>query len=302
MAGLYVLLGRKLQRVLGVFFGGFLVLMYGPTIVMTVLSFQGSRGLTSFPASGLFSSYWYDILVNDETQAALRDSIMVSLKLSALVCIITAVLSLMLGMAFRERFRGSTPLFYLVLLSLMTPGLLLSLGSTLLSSYLGRDTSIYTTALGVQVVWALPFGFLVMLTVFNRYDARAEEAARDLGASAIRTFREVTLPIVWVGVFGAALFGFTLAWNEFERTYLVTGYISTLPARALHRDDGDGLPAVHLRARRAHDAVLDHPDSPLPGRQQRRRAALAGEGVEEDSAGDFSMAASQAEAPAASGD
>ena len=50
---------------------------------------------------------------------------MVSLKLSALVCIITAVLSLMLGMAFRERFRGSTPLFYLVLLSLMTPGLLL---------------------------------------------------------------------------------------------------------------------------------------------------------------------------------
>ena len=81
----------------------------------------------------------------------------------------------------------------------------------------------------MQVVWALPFGFLVMLTVFNRYDARAEEAARDLGASAIRTFREVTLPIVWVGVFGAALFGFTLAWNEFERTYLVTGPVATLP-------------------------------------------------------------------------
>ena len=135
----------------------------------------------------------------------------------------------MLGMAFRERFRGSTALFYLVLLSLMTPGLLLSLGTTLLTSYLGRDVSIYTTALGVQVVWALPFGFLVMLTVFNRYDARAEEAARDLGASAIRTFREVTLPIVWVGVFGAALFGFTLAWNEFERTYLVTGPVATLP-------------------------------------------------------------------------
>lgn len=231
LAGLYVVLGRKLQRALGVFFGGFLLLMYGPTIVMTLLSFQGTQGLTSFPASGLFSSYWYDILVNDETQAPLRDAIVVSLKLSAIVCVITAVLSLMLGMAFRERFRGSTPLFYLVLLSLMTPGLLLSLGSTLLTSYIGRDASIYTTALGVQVVWALPFGFLVMLTVFNRYDARAEEAARDLGASALRTFREVTLPIVWVGVFGAALFGFTLAWNEFERTYLVTGPVATLPTQ-----------------------------------------------------------------------
>jgi ABC-type spermidine/putrescine transport system permease subunit II len=231
LAGLYVVLGRRLQRALGVFFGGFLVLMYGPTIVMAMLSFQGSRGLTSFPASGVFSTYWYDILINDETQSALRDSIVVSLKLSALVCVITALLSLMLGMAFRERFRGSTPLFYLVLLSLMTPGLLLSLGSTLLTSYIGRDASIYTTALGVQVVWALPFGFLVMLTVFNRYDARAEEAARDLGASALRTFREVTLPIIWVGVFGAALFGFTLAWNEFERTYLVTGPVATLPTQ-----------------------------------------------------------------------
>jgi putative spermidine/putrescine transport system permease protein len=231
LAGLYVVLGHKLQRSLGVFFGGFLILMYGPTIIMGLLSFQGTNGLTSFPASGLFSDYWYRILISDETQSALRDSIGVSLKLSALVCVITAVLSLMLGMAFRERFRGSTPLFYLVLLSLMTPGLLLSLGTTLLTSYIGRDVSLYTTALGVQVVWALPFGFLVMLTVFNRYDARAEEAARDLGASAIRTFREVTLPIVWVGVFGAALFGFTLAWNEFERTYLVTGPVATLPTQ-----------------------------------------------------------------------
>ena len=232
LAGLYVVLGRKLQRALGVFFAGFLVLMYGPTIVMTLLSFQDSRGLTSFPASGIFST----LLVRHPRQrrdcrrrCATRSSSRSSSARSS--CVITAVLSLMLGMAFRERFRGSTPLFYLVLLSLMTPGLLLSLGSTLLTSYIGRDASIYTTALGVQVVWALPFGFLVMLTVFNRYDARAEEAARDLGASAIRTFREVTLPIVWVGVFGAALFGFTLAWNEFERTYLVTGPIATLPTQ-----------------------------------------------------------------------
>ena len=64
-------LGRKLQRVLGVFFVGFLLLMYGPTLLMTLLSFQGSRGLTAFPTSGLFSTYWYDILINDSTQQAL---------------------------------------------------------------------------------------------------------------------------------------------------------------------------------------------------------------------------------------
>ena len=302
LAGLYVVLGRKLQRALGVFFGGFLVLMYGPTIVMTLLSFQDSRGLTSFPASGVFSTYWYDILVNDETQAALRDSIVVSLKLSALVCVITAVLSLMLGMAFRERFRGSTPLFYLVLLSLMTPGLLLSLGSTLLTSYIGRDASIYTTALGVQVVWALPFGFLVMLTVFNRYDARAEEAARDLGASAIRTFREVTLPIVWVGVFGAALFGFTLAWNEFERTYLVTGPIATLPTQ-LYTVMTATVFQPYIFALGVLTTLFSFVLIALfllvSGVAVRRARAKV---VEEDSAEDFSMAASRRQAPAPSGD
>ncbi len=81
----------------------------------------------------------------------------------------------------------------------------------------------------MQVVWALPFGFLVMTAVFNRYDAGPRRPRATSGASSFTTFREVTLPIVWTGVFGAALFGFTLAWNEFERTFLVAGPTQTLP-------------------------------------------------------------------------
>jgi putative spermidine/putrescine transport system permease protein len=162
-----------------------------------------------------------------------RDGIGKSLWLSAIVAAITAVLSLTLGMAFRRQFRGSGILFYAILLSLMTPGLLLSLGLSFLLYYLGLSSGqgafAYLPIIGVQTVWALPFGFLVMMSIFNRYDARAEEAARDLGASSITTFREVTLPLVWTGVFGAGLFGFTLALNEFERTFLVSGTINTLP-------------------------------------------------------------------------
>ena len=36
-----------------------------------------------------------------------------------------------------------------------------------------------------------------------------------------RTFREVTLPLIWTGLFGAFLFGFVLSWNEYDRTALV---------------------------------------------------------------------------------
>ena len=59
-----------------------------------------------------------------------------------------------------------------------------------------------------------------MVAVWNRYDARVEEAARDLGADQRRTFREVTLPLIWTGIFGAFLFGFTLMWNDYDRTVL----------------------------------------------------------------------------------
>ena len=88
--------------------------------------------------------------------------------------------------------------------SLMTPGVLLSLGMSLWWKLLGLNVALYPSGLGVQVVWALPFGFLVMLAIFNRYDVAVEEAARDLGASALQTFTRVTLPIIWGGVFGAA--------------------------------------------------------------------------------------------------
>ncbi len=219
---------RRTTWILGILFGIFVLFMYGPMLCMAVLSLQDNFGSQTFPARGLVDTHWYEELTSDRLQSV-RDAIGVSVRLSIVVALITGYLSLSLGMAFRQRFFGSGILFYAILLSLMTPGILISLGLSLLWYYLGADPGIYTTALGVQVVWALPFGFLVMTAVFNRYDAAAEEAARDLGASSFTTFREVTLPIVWTGVFGAALFGFTLAWNEFERTFLVSGPTQTLP-------------------------------------------------------------------------
>ena len=225
---------NKSKPILLIFFLLFIVFMYGPMLTMGVLSLQGTTGSMTLPAKELFSFHWYSELQSSSSvMVSVRQGISKSLWLSLIVAAITAILSLTLGMAFRRAFRGSGILFYAILLSLMTPGLLLSLGLSFLLYYAGiakgEGTVGYLPIIGVQAVWALPFGFLVMMSVFNRYDARAEEAARDLGASSVRTFREVTLPLIWTGVFGAGLFGFTLALNEFERTFLVSGSIITLP-------------------------------------------------------------------------
>jgi putative spermidine/putrescine transport system permease protein len=96
---------------------------------------------------------------------------------------------------------------------------------------MGLETSLWHTALGANSVWGIPFGFLVMLAIWNRYDDHIDEAARDLGAGATRTFWEVTLPLVWTGIFGAFLFGFTLTWNDYDRTVLLVVGDPTLPLR-----------------------------------------------------------------------
>lgn len=213
---------------LGVWFAIFLLFLYGPILVMLVLSLQGSAGGPTFPARGLISGYWYSYL-GGPNAAAIRSAATTSLLLATVVGLIGGALSLSLMMAYRRMGRRTgAALLYLVLLSLMTPGILLSLGMTLWWKLLGVNLALYPAVLGVQVVWALPFGFLVMLAIFNRYDIAVEEAARDLGASTLHTFTRVTLPIIWGGVFGAALFGFTLSWNEFERTLLVSP-TNTLP-------------------------------------------------------------------------
>jgi putative spermidine/putrescine transport system permease protein len=219
---------ERLSKIgLGIWFALFLVFMYGPILVMLILSLQDQSGQSTFPARGLISGYWYNYLGGSQS-ADIRHSVVISLVLAVIVGLLSGALSLSLIMAYRRMRRWGTALLYLVLLALMTPGLLLSLGMSMWWKLLGLNANLYPTGLGVQVAWALPFGFLVMLSIFNRYDIAVEEAARDLGASALQTFTKVTLPIVWGGVFGAALFGFTLSWNEFERTLLVSP-TSTLP-------------------------------------------------------------------------
>ncbi len=206
----------------------FLVFIYGPMFAMFVLSFQGRRGGTSFPMRGV-SLHWWEKLIEPSTVGDLQGALMRSLILALIVMVITALFSTMLAMAFRKRFFGSDALFFTVMAGLMVPGVLLSLGLATMMRQLGIPTNWWSSGLGVHVVWTLPFGFLVMMAVFNRFDARLEEAARDMGADEWTVFKEVTLPLITPGIVAAGLFGFTLSYDEFARTTLLAGANNTLP-------------------------------------------------------------------------
>ena len=211
-----------------VYYAVFILFIYGPMIAMFLLSFQGRRGGTSFPMRG-FGIYWWEKLLEPSTVGDLQGALGRSLILALIVMVITALFSTMLAMAFRKRFYGSGVLFYTIMAGLMVPGILLSLGLASLMRQVGISPAWWSSGLGVHVVWTLPFGFLVMMAVFNRFDSRLEEAARDMGADEWTVFKEVTFPLILPGIVAAGLFGFTLSYDEFARTSLLAGEYNTLP-------------------------------------------------------------------------
>jgi putative spermidine/putrescine transport system permease protein len=213
---------------LAAFFALYVLFLYGPMSAIFILSFQGPTGGLTFPMVGV-SLRWFGALFEQQRTGDFAGSFTRSIALAVIVLSITVVVSVMAGLAFRRRFLGSTLVFYMAIFSLIIPGLLLGLGVGLMFQFLGIRPAWYSSALGAQLTWTLPFGLLIMFAVFSRFNPAYEEAARDLGAGPWQTLWNVVLPILLPGIIAVALFGFTLSYDEFPRTLIPIGSRNTLP-------------------------------------------------------------------------
>ena len=210
------------------FFGLFVLFLYGPMSAIYILSFQGPAGGLTFPMRG-WSFHWFDALFRQQRTGDFAGAFTRSMILAVMVLLLTVAISVVAGLAFRRRFAGSALVFYLAVASLIMPGLLVGLGVGLTFQTLGVQTKWFASALGAQLTWTLPFGMLIMFAVFSRFDRAYEEAARDLGATNRQIFLWVVLPILFPGMIAVALFGFTLSYDEFPRSWLTIGSRNTLP-------------------------------------------------------------------------
>ncbi len=226
--------------VLAIFFSAYVLFLYGPMIAIYILSFQGPDGGLTFPMNGL-SLHWFYKLFAGTGIVDIGAAFMRSLQLGLVVMVLTMALSVSAGMAFRKRFPGAGLLFYTAIASLIVPSIVTSLGIALEFRLLDDAINwfgvaewttamgLFTSGLGAHLTWTLPFGLLIMFAVFNRFDARLEEAGRDLGATPWQVFRHVLLPIILPSVIGIGLFGFTLSWDELARSSQAIGSVNTLP-------------------------------------------------------------------------
>ena len=203
---------------LAIFFAAYVLFLYGPMLVIVVLSFQGPEGGLTFPMRG-WSLHWFYKLADGLGSVDIGSALWRSLGLGLTVMALTVVFSVLAGLAFRKKLTGGSVLFF----ALEAWGL-----QGTLDNY-GTALGIYTSALGAHLTWTLPFGLLIMFAIFNRFNPAYEEAARDLGATPWQGFRHVVLPLIAPSVVGIAMFGFTLSWDEIARTSQAIGDVNTLP-------------------------------------------------------------------------
>ena len=128
------------------FFCLFVLFLYGPTLTIVILSFQGPDGGLTFPMNGV-SLHWFARLFEPQAVGDFGGALKRSLLLALIVMAATVVISLAAGLAFRRRFIGANALFTLTIASLIMPSILVSLGIGLLFNLTGLDPAWYSSAL-----------------------------------------------------------------------------------------------------------------------------------------------------------
>ncbi|MGD9500866.1 MAG: ABC transporter permease [Parvibaculaceae bacterium] len=201
-----------------------LVFMFLPGVTILLASLTASRYFT-FPIQRWGFEWW------DKTFSSIevRQLLSTSLSIAAVVMVIAVAIGFFGALAFaRYDWRGRSLYQRIVLLPIFFPQTVLGLAMLLWFNAIGLDLS-WKTAVFAHLVWIVPVVTLVIAIQVYSFDPALEEAAFDLGASRWQVLREVTLPVLFPGIFSGALFAFLLSWGNFPLSLFTTGADTTVP-------------------------------------------------------------------------
>jgi spermidine/putrescine transport system permease protein len=212
------------RRTLWVAFWFLVVFLYAPIVVLIIFSFNDSE-IVSFPWVGFTTRWYHDFLANPAILQALRTSLLVA----TLTAIFATALAVPAAIALvRRKFFAKGFVSGLMLAPLVIPLVVLGISLLILFNAVGVPLSPYTAAIG-HVVIALPFAILTMVPRLERIPAALEEASRDLGASAMTTFRLITFPLLVPALISAFLISFTISFDELVISSFIAGDQATFP-------------------------------------------------------------------------
>lgn len=215
---------RKANPLLFAQLGSTLIFLYGPIVVVLILSFNAS-GLPT--AWGGFSLKWYAKLMSDPT---IVGPLVNTLIVGSATAFLATAIGTMLALGV-EQMRSSPLIDGLLLTPMVIPDIVLAIA--LLSFFLTVNMSLgLHTIIIAHVVFSIAFVTAVVRARLDGFDHSLVEASIDLGASRWTTFWRITLPIIAPGVIAGALLSFTLSFDEYmiaSFTAGQTGRSETLP-------------------------------------------------------------------------
>lgn len=201
-----------------------LLAIYLPIICGALAGLSKGRYF-GFPIRSFSTEWWDRTLASLEIQSLVQNSLLIAF----IVTLISVVFAFFGALAFaRYDWRGRKLFQKAILLPVFFPQPVLGLALLLWFNALGINPS-WQTAVVAHLVWIVPVVTLVIAIQVYSFDPTLEEAARDLGASRWFILREVTLPILWPGIWSGALFAFLLSWGNFPLSLYTAGVDSTIP-------------------------------------------------------------------------
>ena len=217
---------RNKRRFPAVYLALMLVLMYIPLVVTVVYSFNESKISTVW---GGFSLKWYaELFRQRDLMEALMNSVILAV-LSGTLAIIIGTLAAV-GMT-KTTCRFNKIISYLSTLPLMIPEIILGMVFLALFSLMGLSFGMVTLVIA-HTAFCIPYIFIMVSARLIGMDPELEEAARDLGASQIRTFFDIILPLIMPAILSGELLAFAMSFDDVVISIFVTGpKVNLLPVK-----------------------------------------------------------------------
>jgi spermidine/putrescine transport system permease protein len=212
------------RRTLWIAFWFLVVFLYAPIVILIIFSFNDSQ-IVSFPWLG-FTLRWYKAFVH---APALLDALQTSLLVATMTAVVATALAIPASISLvRRRFFGKGLVSGLMLAPLVIPLVVLGVSLLILFNAIGFPLGPIAAAIG-HVVIAMPFAILTMVPRLERIPPALEEASRDLGATAMTTFRLITFPLLVPALISAFLISFTISFDELVIASFIVGDQVTFP-------------------------------------------------------------------------
>ncbi len=214
---------RRVERLLRVSLHGvaglLLVFLWVPLAIMIFLSFA-ENAVTIFPFEG-FTLANYRLAVGSES---MRDSLVGSATIATIAAAIATVLGVLSSFALtRYRFRLREVYRTFGIIPMVVPGIILGVALRIYFQNLLDILPGFTTVVLAHSLYGLPFVLLIVSARLYTFDEALEEAARDLGADPITTFRDVTLPVIAPAVGAGFLFAWIRSFEDYIRALFLAG-------------------------------------------------------------------------------